>query len=491
LMLSVGSIPMLTRQMIATGGSSQTLFFGSVAFLLAAWLSSTYKQHPSSGMNFRRLVSYAVWGLAVGLGIWSDMVVLPFLAMSGLLLLLFCWRELLVWRWLIVLSCMIVGMIPLIRYDLALKLSPWNVLTNLIHGRNAVAPQTLPGILHNIVSTILVSIPTATGNPFCPVIEVPILGDNTPNSLQCTLIHASWGGGYLLLLGCALGITLHTLWYLQFRGKPLWVGKAQPHPTDALKRVPTFSPDKSGPVSSALAPESVGTRFSASVSPFALCIQHQVLVRYTARLLLLGAAVLAICVYTVSSGPVDQPGFHARYLVSLLIATPALIFPLWNAAIKLRPAQTFERIKVYACRGVLTLVWLLLLIGTIIAFSEVPAAKTADQQRQDLIHNLVRIGATRFYTEYWTCYNLIFASHEQAVCVILKSDLQPTDNRAPGYYDMVKADPHAAYVFPSHSDMLPANYDDLPAFERRVAQAGPGKYRRYEFDGYVVYQPVN
>jgi len=96
--------------------------------------------------------------------------------------------------------------------------------------------------------------------------------------------------------------------------------------------------------------------------------------------------VLAICVYTVSSGPVDQPGFHARYLVSLLIATPALIFPLWNAAIKLRPcAGLFERIKVYACRGVLTLVWLLLLIGTIIAFSEVPAAKAADQQRQDLI----------------------------------------------------------------------------------------------------------
>ena len=32
--LSVGSIPMLTRQMIATGGSSQTLLFGALAFLL-------------------------------------------------------------------------------------------------------------------------------------------------------------------------------------------------------------------------------------------------------------------------------------------------------------------------------------------------------------------------------------------------------------------------------------------------------------------------
>ena len=44
-------------------------------------------------------------------------------------------------------------------------------------------------------------------------------------------------------------------------------------PTDAIpkghmvNRVPTFSPDKSGPVASALAPESVRTRFSASASP--------------------------------------------------------------------------------------------------------------------------------------------------------------------------------------------------------------------------------
>ena len=442
LILSVGSIPMLTRQMIATGGSSQTLFFGSLAFLAATWLSSTYKRHTSLGMKLRRLVGYAAWGLAVGLGIWSDMVVLPFLVMAGLLLLLFCWRELLVWGWLILLSCVITGMLPLISYDLGRGLNSWQILLNLAHGSNAVAPQTLPGILHNITSTVLVSIPTATGNPFCPIIELRFLGDNAPHSVQCTLIHASWGGGYLLLLACALGVTSYTLWQLKFRSK------------------------KPGSVD-----------------------QRQILVRYIARLLLLGSAVLAICVYTLSSAPVDQPGFHARYLVSLLIATPALIFPLWNAAIKLRHVHAFERIKAYTCRVILILVYLLFLIGTMIGFSEVSAARAADQQRQDLIHNLVRIGATRFYTEYWTCYNLIFASHEQVICAILKSDLQPTNNRVPSYFDMVKADSHAAYVFPLDSNLLPTNYQDLPAIERKVAQAGPGKYRRYEFDGYVVYQP--
>lgn len=485
LVLSVGSIPMLTRQMIATGGTSQTLFFGSLAFLLAAWLSTTYKRYPSLGMKLRRCMAYGVWGLAVGLALWSDMVVLPFLAMAALLLLLFCWCELLVWGWVIVLSSIIVGMTPLIIYDLGLHLNSWKVLAGLVHGSNTAAPKTLSGTLHNIISTVQVSLPTATGNPFCPVSEIRVLGGNAPHSLQCTLIHATWGGGYLLLLACALGVTLHALWHLQFQGKSLWTSSTDAS-IDSKLGVPTFSGAKALGSAPDLSGEKVGTRFSASASPS----QHSVLVRSIARLLLLGAAVLAISIYMLSSAPVDMPGFHARYLVSLLIATPALIFPLWNAAVKFRPIRTFERLKVYACRGILTLVWSLLLVGTIIAFSEVPATRAADQQRQDLIRHLVRIGATHFYTDYWTCYNLIFASREQVICAILDSDLQPWDNRVPGYFETVKADAHAAYVFPVDTDMLPLNYHDLPAVERKVAQAGPGKYRRYEFDGYIVYQPV-
>lgn len=495
LILSVGSIPMLTRQMIATGGSSQTLLFGSLAFLLATWLSSTYQQRRSMGV--RRLVAYAVWGLTVGLGIWSDMVVLPFLAMAGLLLLLLCWRELLAWRWLIVLSGITIGIMPLIIYDVSIKSMPWNVLTNLMHAKTTAASQTQLGIVHNIIATVQVSIPTAMGNPFCPVVEVRVLGDNAPHIWQCTVVHAFWGGGYLILLICALGVAFRSLWHLQLRGKPRsteaieGTTEATEGATDALKRVPTslYGPLKRAQDAAAGLLTSWWMRMSRVINASNSSFQYQVLVRYMARLLLLGAVVIAICVYTVSSAPAEQPGYHARYLVSLLIATPALIFPLWNVA-TLRSAQTFERIKVYGCRGILTLVWSFLLIGTIIAFSEVPATRAADQQRQDLIAHLKHMGITRFYTEYWTCYNLIFASHEQVVCAILKSNLQPWDNRAPRYLAMVKADLHAAYVFPLDTNELPLKYHDLPVFEQKVAHAGPGKYRRYEFDGYVVYKPV-
>src|SRR5260370_14792779 len=50
----------------------------------------------------------------------------------------------------------------------------------------------------------------------------------------------------------------------------VWLGDstfASIHPTaDPINRAPTSSPDKSGGMSSALAPENVGTRFSASVA---------------------------------------------------------------------------------------------------------------------------------------------------------------------------------------------------------------------------------
>ncbi len=431
-LLSVGSIPLLTRQTIATGGSSQTLLFGSLAFLLATWLSLTYSRKPVRALLPWRIAGYCCWGLVVGLGLWSDMVVVPFFVAAALLLLLCCWRELL-WTWLAILPCLFVGMLPLISYDQGQGLNPFGILLGLAHGSNATAPSTLTGIIHNILATVLVSIPTATGNPFCPVQEQPWLGDSSPHTLHCTLVHAIWGGGYLLLLSLAL---LHAL-------RACWRAR-----TDA-----------------AIAHNTAG---------------REQIVRSTARLLLAGGALLTIVLYTLSSGPVDQPGFHARYLVGLLIATPALIAPLWSAAsAHISPISALTRARTYVWRTILVLLWGILLGGTLIAFSEVPAAQAAQQRRSDLAAHLLKIKANHIYTEYWTCNSLAFASHERIICAVLDSNLQPTHNRAPRYFAIVQADRSAAYVFPMGSSQL-------AAFERKMTQAS---YRRYTFDGYIVYQP--
>ena len=199
-----------------------------------------------------------------------------------------------------------------------------------------------------------------------------------------------------------------------------------------------------------------------------------------AQFLLITTALLNIVVYTFSSGPVDQPSFHARYLIGLLIATPALLAPLWSAASQLHPRTVLLRSRVYACRALLALTWLILLTGTIIAFIEVPAAQAANQQRVALLANLEHVGINHIYTEYWTCNNLAFASDEHVICGVIDANLQPTHNRAPRYYDIVRADPRTSYVCPIHiENMTTPNYNCLPALERMVAKAPAGSYQRY------------
>jgi hypothetical protein len=434
-LLSIGSIPVLTRETIATGGSSQTLFLGSLAFLLTSWLALTYSRNALLRKKLIRLAIYACLGVTFGLGVWSDMVVLPIFAMATLLLLLFCWRELL-WSWVGLLAGFTIGIVPVIKYDLAQKQNALDTLLGLVHGSSAQAPRTLPAIIHAVKATILVTIPMATGSPFCPVSEaLPPQADNSPHTFTCTIAHASWGLSYLLLLGIALIFVVQ-----------------------GLRRV--------------LRNQEMGATE-----------KRQAMVRRISQLILLGGGVLAITAFSLSSGPMSWPGFHNRYLVTLLIITPALIAPLWSAASKLKDQITtrFERVIVPASRGVLVLIGLIFILGTVIAFIEVPATQAANQQRADLADNLSRIRATHIYTDYWTCNALAFTSNERIICGVLDENLQPTHNRAPRYYAIVSADPHAAYVFRMDNQ--------LPSLEHKL-QAKGLTYRRYVFDGYVVFQPV-
>jgi hypothetical protein len=428
-LLSLGSIPVFTREMIATGGSTQTLLFGSLAFLLAAKLSLTNRPGTTLRTGFVRFIGYSLWGFVLGLGVWSDMVVLPFFAMAALLLLVCCWSELLRWAWPAVLVSFLVGAWPLIEYNrqTAPGQDTLTILLGLFHGSTVQAPHTLHGILHGIAGTLLVSIPTATGSPFCPVMELPWLGDNSPHSFACTVAHASWGTGYLALLGVALSVTMRALWMLRQGGR---------------------SPN---------------------------------MIRSTARLALLGGAVLAIVVYATSSGPQGWPGFHARYLVGLLIVTPAILAPLWNAACAINSQRTrLERITGNASRVVFATITIMFLIGMGMLLSEVPAAQTSYQRQTDLIAQIEHHGITHFYTDYWSCDQLVFLSDEHIICVVVDNNLQPSHNRDPRYISLVQSDPHAAYVFPLH-------IAQLAAVELKVALA-PGTYRRFVVDGDVVYQ---
>jgi hypothetical protein len=131
--------------------------------------------------------------------------------------------------------------------------------------------------------------------------------------------------------------------------------------------------------------------------------------------------------------------------------------------------------------GILLLTGLVFLLGTISAFSEIPIVQADARQEEALISNLLGIKATHIYSEYWTCDRLIFESREQIICASLDDNLQPIHNRYMPYYSIVKADPNAAYVFPIGS--VQAN-----TFAKE-ATLSKKLYRRFVFEGYVVYQP--
>ncbi|GHO50157.1 hypothetical protein [Ktedonospora formicarum] len=92
-LLSLGSAPVLTRQLVAVGGIPEMLMFATGLLVLTLWLTRTYSRERL--LRGWRLLAYALWGLLAGLGIWSHMLILPLVGIAGLLLLLFCLRELL------------------------------------------------------------------------------------------------------------------------------------------------------------------------------------------------------------------------------------------------------------------------------------------------------------------------------------------------------------------------------------------------------------
>ena len=439
-LLSVGSIPYLTRQTIATGGSPETLCFGSLDFFLASWLCLSYRREASVRTRLKRLGVYGLFGLVAGLAMWSDMIVLPFLAMATLLIIVFCWRELLIWGGVVVgLIGGGLGLLPALWSGLSQGTNPFSIVYGLASG--GPTSKLSISMWHNITETIRVSIPTATGLPFCPVIEYPFLGDNTPRSLHCDVIQYSWGLGYLVLVALALVSTLLLLQHYR-------------------RMRQTLSSEE----------------------------RHQTLVRLIAQLFLLGGIVLVVAAFIDSTAPYNQPGYHARYLIGVLIAFPAVIAPVWNAASRIKPQQLWLRVRTYGGRAALVVMAAVLISGTVITFVELPKAQAANNQRLDLISHLEELGVTRFYTDYWTCYSLIATSNLKLICGVENAYLKPSHNRYNKFRLIADSTPNTSWICPADPNLTMPEYYCLPTLEKMMQNQPPGKWRRYEFDGYVLYR---
>ena len=440
LFVSLGNDTIIQRQLKAVGGGVETLLFGTAVLLLASWLAFSAGQQRHH-KRWRRRLAYVAWGLAVGLGLWSHMLVAPFVLAGGLILLLFCWREWRTWAIPYILGGLIVGGFPLIYYNLT---APWSqnslaVALSIQGGSDPGAGVVVGhlGFLQHIVGTFDYGLPLATGSTsICNLNVLPFYGGQIgPNTWLCSLNQGGWSLLYLSLLFISMAMAIVPLRQLF---KDRWLQREM------------WSEE-----------------------------QRQAAVIHFARLMLLFSGLITILFYLVSNLTAAKP-WSVRYLIGLSIILPALIWPLWHGVRNRSRVLYWRPLSLIVRYALLLLFGVILLGGTVMTFQEIPAAQATHQNDMLFIRNLEQRGIDRFYSEYWTCYRLVFLSREQLVCSVVTTSFKLAQlNRIPSYESIVASDPKAAYVFPPDSFAQAA--DRNPTIAKH--------YHRFMLDGYVVYVP--
>ncbi|GLV55621.1 hypothetical protein KDH_24650 [Dictyobacter sp. S3.2.2.5] len=415
LLLGLGSNTVFSRQLNAIGGYIEILLCSTLSFLLAQQLALSIIR--SSASTIWRKGGYLLWGCIVGIGIWSDLLILPVVACSALLLLYFCWAELKRGHVLLVLLGLIIGALPLILYNLhaAPSQDSWSVLIGM-QGAPTWSANTM---LQQISYTILYSLPAITGNPFCHTDDLPglkVLGFEPVQSMDptCIVVRAGWSCIYLVLL----------LYATILLGCQVWR-----HFSARQQR------KKAGD-------ETLSDGLIRSCTALAITLQ----------------AVLTLYSFTRSHAPLDGASVYARYLICLWIALPILLWPLWDFVSKRLIIHKVKDLRVMLIIGLVLVMIISLSYGTYETLSEVPQARAAHQQEEALITALSQHHITHVYTDYWTCYRLAFQSAERITCGVITDDcsFQPDKhNRYQPYFDMTRQDAHAAYLLPPDTSCAP------------------------------------
>jgi 4-amino-4-deoxy-L-arabinose transferase-like glycosyltransferase len=448
LILSLGSERMLFRQLQAIGGYMETLLFGALALLLALFLVSLPPDPSDPAGGGRRACAYAALGLAVGLGLWSDVLVLPWLVGAGALMLAWRRRELRSRLGLVLLAGAVLGASPLLWYDLQ-TIDSGRPLDVLLAGYHAGQSGGRLDVGKGLEATVLVSLPVITGGTgVCAVSDRdvwPLSARSSRHTIGCTAVHGVWGGAIIVLWTFAIIRALRAL---------------------VKRRSPADD----------------------------------------VHLAILLAAGLTVALYALSPASALSPWFNARYLTSVWIALPSLLAPLveprrgqeatenphnrlqWPL-FKGRPrgqespgeagATRPARILGYAVVGTLVAC---LSVGTVEAVQSVPYVQWVNGNQMALVQQLAAMHGTRMYSDYWTCGRIIFQSDERIICAALDGRLRPGLDRYPPYRSNVRHAARPLYVFPAGSPQA-------AAFARDEARAA--RYRAVAAAaGYVIYAPL-
>ncbi len=441
-LLSIGTEAVIQTPLLAIGGYAETLLFSVLIFLFVLYLASfsssekfVYKK------NKQRLIVYGLLGFLYGVSFWSDQLIIPAIAVSTLLLLCWCRREVLGLAGVVLIIGLLLGALPLILYNVHAPpgRDTWHdlLLTTTRYGEEN-RPVSL---WQQFVQAILVGLPTMTGAaPLCslqePYYAVRVISDLFPCPYPWLhiLIQGGWSLGMLALwvLAVACSVT-----FLRQRRAVHSVGI-----------------------------ESQGL---------------EILKQYM-RLMLLSSALLWFLLYAASFSAAKYPSSGSRYLECLLVTTPALLWPLWAVAGRfLVMWKREDRWKALGSGVVLLYILATALCGTFTTFRQIPIAQSQEAQYTVLVNELQKRGITRFYTDYWTCNILIFRSNEHLLCGSMKEHLGLGVNRYPAYILAVQATRHPAYVFPLSSPQAHAMAHGVRKIDSHYVRTVLGQYIIYYY----------
>jgi hypothetical protein len=214
-----------------------------------------------------------------------------------------------------------------------------------------------------------------------------------------------------------------------------------------------------------------------------LKLPREAYVRSVLQLLLACGGLLSIALFVKSSSAVVPSFGGSRYLTPLWISTPAVLWPLWHRVIHI---QRFSKIQ-YSFTlfriSTIFIIFLVLITSISYLFSEIPKAQKADQETAHLMQKLEEMHVTRFYTEYWSCARLIFASQEKLICGDTWGNLTHGYDRYMPYLEDMLHTTNPAFVYPARS----ASLKDL----EQAMVKNHILYRSTAYEGYIIIQPTH
>ncbi|MBQ1015063.1 hypothetical protein KBX53_29855, partial [Micromonospora sp. M51] len=174
----------------------------------------------------------------------------------------------------------------------------------------------------------------------------------------------------------------------------------------------------------------------------------------------------------------------ARDLSELQLSLPAVLWPLWVAALTAwrGTSSVLGRITGALSAAVLAALTVTTLVITVLfAATGTAASRTEERQARELAAALRADGPHEVYGDYWTCNRLIFNTDESVVCGVLDADLAPGQNRYRPYWRQVGRAERPGYVVEAGSPMD-------RRLRRLLADRGDATPVR-DVGGYRVYHP--